>query len=413
MTHHDETFLPRPAHLVFVPGAGGGPEEVEDLRLMVHGQGTFGFLLTEMEPFTVTVGAPEQWGSPALRWAVGCEGATLHERTAGQWRQIPVTVGPESGLDADPGCPYWFSVDAHNRALLYGKGEMRLTCALAKHQLPPAPKQGPDPYAWLAAATTLHVSPPVARTADVWRDPVTVEPPMKIVPVDEITMEAMATGAATVAANLSAECQVLYANVAGERFALDTPDFPDFSAAIEASIATKGRWCYETLADKATEFGSKDPLKTYLRITMGANQGDSPGIPFVMEIWPSGHYSPIHNHGGADAVIKVLHGAIHVSLFRMLSPHHTEPYTTADFGTGDVTWISPRLNQTHQLKNNGQASCITIQCYQSAQSDDTHYPYFDYLEAAGIGHFDPSSDLDFLKFKKKMREEHGGAPARP
>ncbi len=406
MTHHDEDFLPRPAHLIFVPGAEGGPTEIEDLRLLVAGQGTIAFRLTEMAPFTVTVGAPDQWGAPALRWEVGFDGATLSERASGRWSRLASFDGARFGLDAEPMCPYWFSVDGHNRRVRYGKGEMRLGTCLASHDLPKAPEPpAVDPYAWLRAASVLTVSPPVASVADVWRDPVTVEPPLRILPRDVITMEDMANARGTVAENLTAECQVLYANVAGPGFALDTEDFPQFSQAIEESIVNEDGWCHQTLLAKAQEFGKPNPEMTYLRITLGVNQGESPGIPFVMEIWPAGNYSPIHNHGGADAVIKVLHGSIHVRLFAMLSPLHQKPFAEADFAAGEVTWITPRLNQTHQLKNIGSETCVTIQCYQYALSDDTHHPYFDYIQDPGIGYFDPNSDMSYLDFKAQMRKE--------
>src|ERR1044072_987307 len=149
---------------------------------------------------------------------------------------------------------------------------------------------------------------------------------MRIVPRNRIGMVDMAQGKATVIENLTPECEILYANIAGDEFVLDAPDFPDFSKAIQASINDPEGWCYKRLAAKAEECGEPAPLKTYLRITMGTNQGESPGIPFVMEIWPYRHYSPIHDHGAADAIIRVLHGEIHVSLFRMLSDHHKPPF---------------------------------------------------------------------------------------
>ncbi len=34
------------------------------------------------------------------------------------------------------------------------------------------------------------------------------------------------------------------------------------------------------------------------------------GIPFVLEIWPAGHSSPIHNHGNAYGIVRMLHGDI-------------------------------------------------------------------------------------------------------
>jgi hypothetical protein len=48
-------------------------------------------------------------------------------------------------------------------------------------------------------------------------------------------------------------------------------------------------------------------------------QGNSPGVPFVIEIWPSKHKLPIHDHGKAYTIIKVLHGKINVSYFTKLN----------------------------------------------------------------------------------------------
>jgi predicted metal-dependent enzyme (double-stranded beta helix superfamily) len=90
-----------------------------------------------------------------------------------------------------------------------------------------------------------------------------------------------------------------------------------------------------------------------------------------MEIWPAGHRSPIHNHGGADAVIKVLHGEICVSLYRMLSRFHQQPFARMSFAAGEVTWITPRLNQTHMLRNETREACVTVQCYTYPESDTT------------------------------------------
>ena len=198
--------------------------------------------------------------------------------------------------------------------------------------------------------------------------------------------------------------------IAGKKFVLDTPDFPDFSRAIQHSIDTPGLWCYETLQKKATEFNpdKPTPLETYLRITLGHNNGESPGIPYVMEIWPSGHYSPVHNHSGANAIIRVLHGSIHVTLFPFLCPEGIEPFGSADFDKEDVTWISANLNQIHQLKNleTNTDACITIQCYMYDKDDVVHYDYFDYVDDNGvIQHYNPDSDMEFLEFKKQMKIE--------
>ena len=158
---------------------------------------------------------------------------------------------------------------------------------------------------------------------------------------------------------------------------------------------------------KANEFGDHNVEETYLRITMGVEQGDSPGIPYVMEIWPPGHSSPIHNHAGANAIIRVLSGEITVFLYSMLSRFHQVPFAQQIFRKDAVTWISPELNQVHKLYNHNKEgpTCITIQCYMYSDSNTTHYEYFDYISGDSIEPFTPNSDMGFLEFKALMKEE--------
>jgi hypothetical protein len=219
--------------------------------------------------------------------------------------------------------------------------------------------------------------------------------------------------------NLPPIGQKLYDCIAGKEFKLNTPDFPEFTQAIEYSIRTPGLWCYEKLKDKSREFNPDVPdlSETYLRITLGENNGESPGIPYVMEIWPVGHYSPIHSHSGANAIIRVLNGEIHVSLYPFLCSQKgspLEPFGSATFKEGDVTWIAPTLNQTHQLKNleTNSYTCITIQCYMYPANDRGHYDYFDYLDADGNKQlYEPDSDMEFLAFKELIRKEWSQRPA--
>lgn len=408
MTYVDPAARARAYQSVAAPLRGGeNADEAATYRLPVEGQGTIGFALSKSAPFTVTARGGD--GSPALRWTIGSYEVLL-ELVSIEGEATELLKEPGVGLDASLACPYWFSFDCHNRLIRYGKGEMRLGTLLASHELERPEDKQPDPWSWISAIQDVEVSAAVAGGfVDLWKDPVTIELPMRVVPHDSITMEDIAYGRVTVPASLTATCQKLYDNVAGARFLLDTPDFPDFSAAIKASILDKQGWCAKVLEKKANEFGKYDPDMTYLRITLGTNQGESPGIPFVMEIWPSGNYSPIHNHGGSDAVIRVLHGEINVSLYPFLAREQQTPFAAKTFVKEDVTWISARLNQVHQLRNlNGDEPCITIQCYLYSDDNETHWPYFDYLGDVGIQHFDPNSDADFLTFKRIMKEEWAG-----
>jgi hypothetical protein len=126
-----------------------------------------------------------------------------------------------------------------------------------------------------------------------------------------------------------------------------------------------------------------------------------------LEIWPIGHYSPVHSHAGANAIIRVLYGNIHVRLFPYLSPK-VQSFGNATFKTGDITWVNTTLNQTHQLINpkSNNKTCVTIQCYMYDEVDNGHYDYFDYINADGIKQqYEPDSDMDFVAFKALMKEE--------
>ena len=313
------------------------------------------------------------------------------------------------GITTKSGAYYWFSVDSQNQLLQAGIGEPRIETACYTYQFERTDTLWEANKVFLESLVKFELSD-TATCLRLIKDPITQSVPLLVKGVNELTMEDVAGTQYLPSAALSPASQALYDCVAGNKFILDTPDFPDFSKAIEHSIRTPGLWCNTRLQQKASEF-SKDPqpLETYLRITLGQNNGESPGIPYVMEIWPTGHYSPIHNHGAANAIIRVLHGSIHVSLYPFLcdEPNTVEPFATKDFQTGDITWISPTLNQIHMLKNTDtKDTCITIQCYMYETGDRKHYDYFDYLGNHSVKRqYEPDSDMDFLDFKKLMRQE--------
>jgi hypothetical protein len=316
----------------------------------------------------------------------------------------------KKGLSSLSGAYYWFSLDSQNQRFYAGIGEARVETILYRYQfsLLEGTKQS------LESLTTIEIPESSGSIVPLrlLRDPVTVSIPLLVKNTNELTMNDIAKGAYIPSSNLSTMGQQLYTCVSGKRFILDDADFREFSKAIEYSIATPGQWCNTKLKEKANEFNKDQPniKETYLRITLGQNNGESPGIPYVMEIWPVGHYSPVHSHASANAIIRVLHGSIHVKLFPFLCDSSTgvPEFGTADFKKEDITWINENLNQVHQLVNleTNTETCITIQCYMYDQNDMLHYDYFDYLDASGNKQqYEPDSDMDFIDFKNLMKQE--------
>jgi|GEM_PF-1723821 len=329
--------------------------------------------------------------------------------------KIDPVDGYSRGIDKNPKCRYWVSIDGLNKRLRYGKGEMRMTTALLDYQYDTPMtlfnKDERAKYTFINELSEFKASHEIDLWT-LWKDPVVAEPPVLVVRPTDFTMDMAAKNEATTITSLSKECQILYGNVAD--FELNTPDFPDFEQAIEYSMRTEGCLGHKILKYKIdhNQFGaeSDNPYQeAYLRITLGYSQGESPGIPYVMEIWPAGCASPVHNHGYTHAIIKVLRGSIDVDLYRMLPTKFSSDdcLSTAVFHQNDITYIMPEVNQFHLLKNNlnNTDTCITIQCYSYSQDDDEHYKNFDFVENNEEGHFDPISDCDFITFKETIKKE--------
>jgi hypothetical protein len=324
------------------------------------------------------------------------------------------------GLVDKKGAYYWISLDAQNQVISVGIGESRIETIIYKYQFKFEKER--DDYRvenkkFLESLSVIEISKEseTIKPIKLLRDPICNKIPLIVRNTEKLSMNDIAKGTYLPKANLSLIAQKLYDCIAGKNIVLDDKDFPQFSAAIEHSIKTPGCWCYERLQEKSTEFNKDKPnlLETYLRITLGSNNGESPGIPYVLEIWPVGHYSPVHNHGASNAIIRVLHGNINVSLFPYLSEGGDDKggidrFGVADFNKDQITWISPTLNQIHQLKNldTNKDTCITIQCYMYDNENTYHYDYFDYIDDNGkIEQYEPDSDMEFIKFKKLMKKE--------
>ena len=371
-------------------------------RLIVHGQGVYIFTNNDsLQPVSLYFFNKGRTDGLEVVFQVG----KISVRKLSN-NKYYLDKNNKNGLIDKKGAYYWFSLDSQNRRFYAGFGEARIEDQEYFYQLDSDTRQ------FLESLVCVDINGGDATPLKILRDPITQSVALKVRDTNELTMDDIASNLYMPTANLTTINQKLYNCISGKKFVLDTIDFPEFTRAIEYSIATPGMWCYNKLREKSTEFNPNDPNlnETYLRITLGQNNGESPGIPYVMEIWPVGHYSPVHNHSGANAIIRVLHGSINVSLYSFLCDEKDgiEPFGNVNFDKEDVTWISANLNQVHKLKNldTNKDTCITIQCYMYDETDKLHYDYFDYIDDDGKKEqYDPDMDMDFIEFKEQMRME--------
>ncbi|CAF1341140.1 unnamed protein product [Adineta steineri] len=310
---------------------------------------------------------------------------------------------------------YWISLFSTARNVKYGIGEVRPSFSVFNIELPENELQLIKEIYYLhfkvnnndQMLTQLNNLKEDFRIF-IGASPVLHELPLFIIPQEKYTLEDTTCHTAISDLKLERPLRDLYYSVIN--FKLNTDDFSDLTDVIERSINNPKGWCYKKLKEKAERFGKSNPKATYLRLTVGERKGDAPGHNYVIEVWPPGHYSPIHNHSNAYAIIRVLFGEILVRLYPALTLNVNQYKPIEQIcKEGRVTWMSPNLNQTHQLKHLDLYGkpCITIQCYMYGKDDRVHYEYFDYLsnDEHSIGHFDPKSDMDFHEFKQRMQQE--------
>ena len=374
------------------------------IKLLVHGQGVFIFKNNDNTcPCIIYFYNKDNTDGLKVEFTNNC--INVHKISNNKHL---IDENNKKGLSNLKGAYYWFNIDSQNQKLYAGIGEARLENVIYQYMFSHKHKQFLENIVEIQLSSESKFIKPLR----LLRDPINKIIPLVIKDIDDLTMDDIADLKYIPKANLSIIAQKLYDCIAGKKFILDNIDFPEFSKAIEYSIATPNMWCNKMLKKKSTEFNKDKPniLETYLRITLGNNNGESPGIPYVMEIWPVGHYSPIHNHSEANAIIRVLHGQINVNLYPFLCAEKDgiKPFNNIIFYKDEITWISPSLNQTHQLMNEqtNDKICVTIQCYMYDTENTTHYDYFDYLDNDGnTTQYEPDSDMEFISFKNKMKEE--------
>ncbi|KAM0228270.1 hypothetical protein ACHAP5_011989 [Fusarium lateritium] len=298
---------------------------------------------------------------------------------------------------------YWISVDRSNARIRYGKYLINNSMTFMEIQFVKKDAE------WMENLSSTEVdrddSPVLEKYIKFRASPITVDLPPLIVSQNEITLEQLESSTAMTYVNLPEGCQKLYHNISGPNITVQPASFPQLPEAIDQSCKDPDKICGKILKNKDT---FNDPLETYLRITLGDNLANSPGIPYVMEIWPPGHMSPVHQHGDASAVIRVLYGSINVTWFDALQ-ENGEPQVIGQpvcLKKGDVTWLGEDQYQIHQLHNKSKTVCITLQCYQFEKHDKVHDESFHWMDGKRhIKRFIPNSDMAYGQFVQAMKAE--------
>ncbi|KAK9805001.1 hypothetical protein WJX73_010927 [Symbiochloris irregularis] len=250
------------------------------------------------------------------------------------------------------------------------------------------------------------------------RCPLTHNPPPIIKPSSGLCLLDLGWQQGIPSCCLPSPCKVLYEQLSSPAMTLD--HLPSLHGtlreAIRHSLATPGALLHTAVKAKAGRRFAGGPSKQcYIRVGVSRCRGLSPGEPFVLEIWPSGHFSPVHNHGLAFGVTRVLHGSITVRVFNK-HLHREKPQQLQQhcLQEGQLTWFSPNWYQTHQLDNQTDDFCCTLNGFQYGQDDGVCWPFMTCKgqQPGDVHEFEAVSDFEFSELRVQLLEELRLAKAR-
>ena len=402
-----------------------------DKPLPLNGEGTISFNVKRSQPFAIRIQPDYPTNCPEHK--KGYVEVRIESNEARFWgrkpdaeaKDEPICKGKLTGaLEPERKVSYWFSFNRNGRCLKYGKGYiMEETTHLEYTFDPPKEKPQDDEWWFIFRPDTpkmVQIHPPeycakiageslvdVEKLVGFYPHPLTKNWPPLVIDSSKSTLIDLAGNDFTQSASLPETCRELYETVGAADVSLDVSGIkPELSDAIKYSINTEGK----ILSEKLKEKKEKGMDSTYLRVTLGEDRGASPGVPYVLEIWPKDSKSPIHNHGNAYGVIKILHGEINITVYNKTWKDASTQEELNSFVAkkGDVTWLSPNWYQTHKLSNLSNEFCATIQSYKYGPEDYLNWPYFDYLDGKeeGVHEFYPHSDFDFLEMRKDLLREY-------
>lgn len=134
---------------------------------------------------------------------------------------------------------------------------------------------------------------------------------------------------------------------------------------------------------------SDDRHLTYLRVGIGlAALGE---ITAVLELWPTNHASPKHQHGGCAGSVRLLSGSVVVEIYDNLYDADADPLIRTTLQAPQTTWMDRQNFFCHRVssrkENDGLA--ISLHVYKSCIDEFA----FESSKGGAILHKNPKNDF--------------------
>ena len=170
--------------------------------------------------------------------------------------------------------------------------------------------------------------------------------------------------------------------------------------AIRVSLNSPNGALRRLLEMKAVRDGVHDPKTAYIRVDCFGKRIQS---PCLLEIWPGGHHSPIHEHANSTGLMKGVFGRVDIMLYEGLAAR-TKEVALLSMTPERCSWMSPDHYQAHKVycPMDEHDFAATFHIYTDTQSD-----VFRYREEQAphrIAEFVTESDIAWGQFYKALTE---------
>ena len=168
--------------------------------------------------------------------------------------------------------------------------------------------------------------------------------------------------------------------------------------AIRVSLNSPDGALRKLLDMKACRAGINDPKSTYIRVDCFGKRIQS---PCLLEIWPGGHHSPIHEHASSTGLMKGVFGRVDIMLYERLSKSPKQ-VALLSMTPERCSWMSPDHYQAHKVycPMEEHDFAATFHLYTDTQSDV--FRYRDESEPHDIAEFVTESDISWGQFYKAL-----------
>lgn len=170
--------------------------------------------------------------------------------------------------------------------------------------------------------------------------------------------------------------------------------------AIRVSLNAPDGALRRLLEMKAERDGVNDPQTTYIRVDCFGKRIQS---PCLLEIWPGGHHSPIHEHANSTGLMKGVFGRVDIMLYERLDARPKE-VALLSMTPERCSWMSPDHYQAHKVycPMDKHDFAATFHIYTDTQGDV--FKYREEREPHCIAQFLTESDISWGQFYKALTD---------